>query len=124
MPIKIFYVLLFGIALIAFATISGEWWMLPCPLHQWTGWQCPFCGGQRMVQALMHGELTAAFNYNPLLMCTQPLILLGGFRLLFPEMAKRHPRATGRVLFTDKALFLYLITYFLWGIVRNIEKIL
>lgn len=124
MPIKIFYFLLFGIALIAFATIPGEWWMLPCPLHQWTGWQCPFCGGQRMVQALMHGELMTAFNYNPLLMCTLPLILLGGFRLLFPEMAKRHPHATGRVLFTDKALFLYLITYFLWGIIRNIEKIL
>ena len=77
-----------------------------------------------MIQALMHGEVATAFNYNPLLMCALPLITLGIFRLLFPQMAERYPRATGKSLFTDKALFFYFIISFLWGIARNMEKFL
>jgi len=124
MKIRLFYIAIALTLLALWAFMPGNWWMLPCPLYQWTGWQCPFCGAQRMMQALMHGEVGAAFAHNPLLMCALPLLLLGGFRLLFPQVAERYPRATGRVLFTDKALFLYLIVSFLWGIVRNMEKFL
>ncbi|MBR3896213.1 MAG: DUF2752 domain-containing protein [Bacteroidaceae bacterium] len=124
MKIRLFYIAILLALLALWAFMPGDWWMLSCPLYQWTGWQCPFCGAQRMMQALMHGEIVEAFSYNPLLMCTLPLMLLGGFRLLFPQIAERHPRATGRALFTDKALFVYLIVSFLWGIVRNMEKFL
>ena len=124
MKIKLFYIIGISMLLVLWALLPGDWWMLPCPLYQWTGWQCPFCGAQRMMQALMHGDFVQAFNYNPLLMCALPFLLLGGFRLLFPQVAKRHPNATGRVFFTDKALFVYLIVSFLWGIVRNMEKFL
>lgn len=124
MKTRLPYIFILGVLLALWAFIPGNLWMLPCPLYQWTGWQCPFCGGQRMIQALMHGEMATAFNYNPLLMCALPLITLGIFRLLFPQMAERYPRATGKSLFTDKALFFYLIISFLWGIARNMEKFL
>lgn len=124
MKIRLFYIAMLLALLALWAFMPGDWWMLSCPLYQWTGWQCPFCGAQRMMQALMHGDFVQAFNYNPLLMCALPLLLLGGFRLLFPQVSERYPHATGRVLFTDKALFVYLIVSFLWGIVRNMEKFL
>ena len=122
MKIKLFYMLAFGALLTLWAFMPGNWWMLPCPLYQWTGWQCPFCGAQRMMQALMHGDFMQAFNYNPLLMCALPFLLLGAFRLLFPHITQKHPRATGKALFSDKALLFYLVICFLWGILRNIKK--
>jgi len=39
---------------------------VPCPFLALTGWSCPFCGGTRMGSALLHGDLSAAFAFNPL----------------------------------------------------------
>jgi hypothetical protein len=39
---------------------------LPCPFRALTGWQCPLCGGTRMGAALLHGDLAAAYAFNPL----------------------------------------------------------
>lgn len=38
----------------------------PCPFRELTGWECPFCGGTRLGSALLHGDVVAAFAYNPL----------------------------------------------------------
>jgi hypothetical protein len=38
----------------------------PCPFRTITGWDCPLCGGTRMGAALMHGDIGAAFVFNPL----------------------------------------------------------
>ena len=37
----------------------------PCPFRALTGWECPFCGGTRLGSALLHGDVAAAFAYNP-----------------------------------------------------------
>lgn len=37
-----------------------------CPFRAVTGWECPLCGGTRMGSALLHGDVTAAFAFNPL----------------------------------------------------------
>lgn len=39
---------------------------LACPFRLVTGWDCPLCGGTRMGGALLHGDLAAAFAFNPL----------------------------------------------------------
>ena len=39
---------------------------VPCPFLALTGWQCPLCGGTRMGAALLHGEMAAAYAFNPL----------------------------------------------------------
>jgi hypothetical protein len=36
-----------------------------CPFRVVTGWECPLCGGTRMGSALLHGDVPAAFAYNP-----------------------------------------------------------
>ena len=41
---------------------------VPCPFLALTGWSCPLCGGTRMGGALLRGDLSAAFAFNPLAM--------------------------------------------------------
>ena len=37
----------------------------PCPFRAVTGWECPLCGGTRLGAALLHGDVAAAFGFNP-----------------------------------------------------------
>lgn len=53
-----------GIGLSALYVATGLG--LPCPFRALTGWNCPLCGGTRMGSALLHGDVVAAFSYNPL----------------------------------------------------------
>jgi hypothetical protein len=45
-----------------------------CLLHTLTGLQCPGCGGLRAAHQLLHGNVAAAFHYNPLLVLLSPLL--------------------------------------------------
>ena len=36
-----------------------------CPFRTLTGWDCPLCGGTRMGSALLHGDVAAAWSFNP-----------------------------------------------------------
>ncbi|MFT7838757.1 DUF2752 domain-containing protein [Saccharothrix sp. BKS2] len=47
----------------------------PCPLYALTGIQCPACGSTRMVHALLHGDLVAAWHFNA-------VVLVAGLPLL------------------------------------------
>ncbi|CAL9383509.1 hypothetical protein SUDANB95_01106 [Actinosynnema sp. ALI-1.44] len=40
----------------------------PCPLFALTGIQCPACGSTRMVHALLHGDLVAAWQLNAVML--------------------------------------------------------
>jgi hypothetical protein len=41
------------------------WPVPPCPLRSVTGIPCPFCGMTRGVTAIVHGNFSAAFGFNP-----------------------------------------------------------
>jgi hypothetical protein len=45
-----------------------------CPFHTITGWQCPLCGGLRCVDALVHGQWSAALHDNALLVAALPVL--------------------------------------------------
>lgn len=38
---------------------------VPCPVLLATGWQCPLCGASRMGVALLEGDLSSAWHWNP-----------------------------------------------------------
>jgi hypothetical protein len=42
--------------------------LLPCPLFVLTGIQCPACGSTRMVHALLHGDVAAAWEFNAVML--------------------------------------------------------
>ena len=45
-----------------------------CPFRLVTGLNCPGCGTARGLHQLLHGNFVAAFEFNPLLILTLPLL--------------------------------------------------
>ncbi|MFH1074517.1 MAG: DUF2752 domain-containing protein [Candidatus Firestonebacteria bacterium] len=46
----------------------------PCPTHYLTKFSCPGCGSLRAVHNLLHGNIKAAFFFNPLIVLALPLL--------------------------------------------------
>ena len=63
-------------------------WMPQCFFHKVTGLQCMGCGSQRVVHALLHGDLPGAFQANALLVISLPFLVF----LLWLEFSRTsHP---------------------------------
>src|SRR3970282_358268 len=45
-----------------------------CPFRALTGWLCPGCGTLRGLHELLHGNLAAAFRFNPLMLLSLPFV--------------------------------------------------
>ncbi len=81
-----------------------------CPFRLLTGWNCPACGGLRMIHDVLHGDLAAAIADNVLLLVGIPL--LAGWALL------RHRR--GKSPLTISATAAIVSTLLAWTVVRNL----
>ena len=57
--------------------------------HATTGLQCPGCGGLRATHQLLHGQLAAAFHYNPMFIVSLPLALCWGVAWLVKRRTGR-----------------------------------
>ncbi|HEX3718844.1 MAG TPA: DUF2752 domain-containing protein [Verrucomicrobiae bacterium] len=51
-----------------------------CGIHQLTGLQCPGCGSLRALHQLTHGNIAAAWHFNPLLVALLPIGFWLGLR--------------------------------------------
>lgn len=51
----------------------------PCPFRRLTGLSCPGCGSQRAIHQLLHGDIRAAFRYNPMLLPGLAYVAAGMF---------------------------------------------
>jgi Protein of unknown function (DUF2752) len=82
MPNRLLIVLC-GLAVLVFGTLAlrsqgpGAAWLPGCLFHRVTGLDCPGCGMTRAAHATLHGDLAAAFRFNPLGMILLPLALIG-----------------------------------------------
>ncbi len=47
-----------------------------CPFHSFTGLDCPGCGSQRAIHALLNGEIKQAIHYNLLLVISLPFLII------------------------------------------------
>ncbi len=65
-----------GLALYFFAPDQHRFYPR-CLFHALTGLQCPGCGGLRAVHRLLHGDIAAAWHFNPLLVGLVPLLGAG-----------------------------------------------
>lgn len=92
---------------------------LICPLHWLTGLSCPFCGGQRMVRALLHLQWAEAWRCNRLLFTLLPYAGLWMLAQISPAVARRVPGwLYGRAASAALAALLLL-----WGVVRNVAGV-
>jgi hypothetical protein len=80
-----------------------------CPFRLLTGWNCPACGGLRMVHDVLHGDLAAAISDNAFLLVGIPM--LAGWILL--------RRRSGKSLFSLPAAAPLVIATLAWIVVRN-----
>ena len=46
-----------------------------CPFRTLTGFTCPGCGSTRGLHRLLHGDVVAAFELNPLMVLSLPFLL-------------------------------------------------
>ena len=106
------------LAVVILAAVAAGLWVLytydpvqtaffpKCIIRSFTGLQCPGCGLQRALHALLHGEIAASFTYNPFIYFTS-LILVSIW--LFPRMTG-HP-------FFGYAVALLVVAY---TVIRNV----
>lgn len=87
-----------------------------CLFNRITGLQCVGCGSQRMLHALLHGDIQAAFHANALALVALPLI---PFLVWLESSRLSHPALYARV-HTRAAILLIAAVLIAWFIVRNI----
>lgn len=113
-----------AVILAACAVISAYYLIEPssglyprCAFKMATGLDCPGCGSQRAIHALLHGDIVAAWHSNAMLLIGLPLV---GLLLAARALRHRHP-ALERTLNSQGIILILLAALVLWTIVRNIH---
>jgi len=87
-----------------------------CPIRALTGYYCPGCGSTRALHQLLHGNIAAAFSYNPLFVLAMPLVAYWIITEVILLFGGRLPRITVPV----KVMWLALGVVIAFGVLRNI----
>ena len=94
---------------------------IKCPWQVLTGTQCPACGSQRALHALVHGHWLEALRYNYFFVISIPYALIAilvswyNFNHCFDKLKQ--------LAFHRYTLYAYVVLFFAWWIVRNILHI-
>ena len=91
-------------------------WMPKCIWKVSTGLDCPGCGSQRMVHALVHGDFLGAWNANAYALCLIPFIIF----LLWLEFAKSRYSKLYTLVHHPAIITSFAASVILWWIFRNI----
>lgn len=87
-----------------------------CPFLSLTGLQCPGCGSQRAIHALLHADIAGAWHSNALLVASLPLVAL---LLVAQTMSRRWPRLHN-ALNSRMVIWTVFTVIVIWWIARNI----
>lgn len=96
-----------------------SWFMPRCLFHELTGLQCMGCGSQRMIHALLHGDIISAFRANAFATASLPFLT---FLMVLEIFRSRLPVLYAKV-FTAKLIWSFAALLGIWFIVRNIMQI-
>ena len=95
---------------------SAPGFPIKCPSKLLTGYDCPSCGSQRALHALMHGDFVGAIKFNLFLVIGIPYLLLaiiaGYIRRPWAVWISRH-------VVTPLMAYIYIALFFAWWILRN-----
>lgn len=106
---------LIGIA-IALWMFSGRLF-LECPFHLLTGLDCPLCGLQRFLHAMLHMRMGDACHANAWLFVLMPYCL---FLLLGEVFPKIEEWKLYRLCNLNATMLCMLLLTIAWGVARNI----
>ena len=88
-----------------------------CLLKAVTGYDCPFCGFQRSVWALLRGDFVDAFMYNPYIYIISPyliMVLLCVFKVIPPKSR------LCKALYSRASIITAAVLTVSWWILRNV----
>lgn len=86
-----------------------------CPFLVATGYECPGCGSQRAIHALLHGDIVAAWHFNAMLIVFIPLIVT----LLIAEFRRTAAPRFYRMVNSSYVIWGSAILLVVWWILRN-----
>lgn len=69
-------IILTGICIYFYFDPSDSALFPKCTFYTLTGWQCPGCGSQRAIHAMLHGDFATAFRFNAMMVVALPVVLL------------------------------------------------
>ena len=89
-----------------------------CVFKMLTGYDCPSCGSQRALHALLNGEFYRALLLNPFIFFVAPYLLA----IIYVTFSKsRLAIAIKPITHHHITITLYLVIYIVWWVVRNTE---
>lgn len=87
-----------------------------CPFRALTGFTCPGCGSTRGLHCLLHGNVIAAFEFNPLFVLSLPFMLYAFAR--YSNAVMRGRPLKGNQLNAKYIWLLFVVVLSFW-IFRN-----
>lgn len=90
----------------------------PCLILESTGYYCAGCGGQRMIAALLQGDLLGAFRHNPFLFFALPLA--GAYAVWEAARYVRQKRPLFRSKRFAAVLIAVLVLALVFTVLRNL----
>ena len=88
--------------------------LLSCPSKKYLHIECPGCGVQRSVVALLKGDLAESLTLYP---ATIPMMLLAGFALL--HLKYRFARGPAVIIFLQAAVALIIVVFYIYKIITH-----
>ncbi len=90
-----------------------------CPFHSLTNLDCPGCGSQRSIHALLNGNIILAADFNLLVVVFLPVLMYSGAATVANVFFKQH---WGQQLFYSPLVVkIILVTVVLFWILRNLD---
>ncbi|WP_410879632.1 DUF2752 domain-containing protein [Myroides sp. DW712] len=93
--------------------------MATCSIKNYTGWDCPGCGGQRAIDALIKGKFKEAFLYNQLIYLYLG-VLVYIYVLLIESYIFKNERFMQKCGFSNGFAVVFVLSIGLFFILRNI----
>ena len=106
-------------AVVLYVFDPSEYVLMPkCPFKMLTGLDCPGCGFQRAMHALLHGHVAEAIRFNVFLVVAVPYLLA---LLVANFLCTEHRKAKLlAVLESRTAIWTYVVLYVAWMVIRNV----
>ncbi len=87
-----------------------------CPFLMLTGYECPGCGSQRAIHALLHGNLATAWHYNAMMVVILPIVAA----LAIASLRRRRAPRFYNLVNSSVVIWGVFVAVILWWIGRNI----
>lgn len=108
-----------GVAILLFYYVFDPMkytWVPQCIFHKLTGLQCMGCGSQRMLHALLHGDIKGAWEANAFILIMLPFLVF----LIFVEFKRKRYPGLYRHIHSLWVIVTISTLLLAWLIVRNL----